>query len=140
MSKWLAFDLGTQTLGIALGQREGFIFPRPVFRFPKGAYQRVKQFIQKLMVEEGVQHLVFGLPLNMNGTSSDRTLSVERFVKELKELLPNATIATTNEQLTTVEAKERLARLGYNEKKQKELVDSMAAVIILEQYLKHHGT
>jgi putative Holliday junction resolvase len=140
MSKWLAFDLGTQTLGIAVGQEKGFIFPRPVFRFPKGSYGLVKQFIQSLIIEEHIHQLVFGLPLNMNDTASERTLSVQRFVKELKELLPQVTIETTNEQLTTVEAKERLARLGYNEKQQKDLVDSMAAVIILEQYLKHHGT
>jgi putative Holliday junction resolvase len=140
MSKWIGFDLGTQTLGIAVGQREGFIFPRPVFRFPKGSYGLVKKYIQSFIVEERIDQLVFGLPLNMNGSASERTLSVERFVNELKTLLPKVTIVTTNEQLTTVEAKERLVGLGYNEKQQKDLVDSMAAVIILEQYLKHHGT
>ncbi len=140
MNKWLGFDLGTQTLGIAIGQRQGFIFPRPVYRFPKGAYGLVQKHIQLLMQEEHVNHLVFGLPFNMNGTSSERTKSVERFVQDLRLVLPKAIIETTNEQLTTIEAKERLAALGYNEKKQKELIDSMAAVIILEQYLKNHGT
>lgn len=140
MDKWIAFDLGTQTLGIAIGQRKGFIFPRPVFRFPRGNYALAQRYILALIANEHVHHLVFGLPLNMNGTTSERTVSVQRFVADLKGLLPKATIETTNEQLTTVEAHERLASLGYNHKQQKELIDSMAAVIILEQYLTHHGT
>jgi hypothetical protein len=64
MNKWLGFDLGTQTLGIAIGQRQGFIFPRPVYRFPKGAYGIVQKQILVLMQEEHVNHLVFGIPVN----------------------------------------------------------------------------
>ena len=59
-----------------------------------------------------------------------------RFVEDLKKSKPDLIVDFQDERLSSVEAHERLALLGYNAKKQKDKVDMVAAQVILETYLK----
>lgn len=134
--RFIGFDLGTQTLGIAISDEMGIVFPRPLFRFKKGNYLAAQNFIRELCRQEKIKHVAIGMPVNMDGTFSQRTSSVMRFIKDLKTSSPDLIISTVDERLTTVEAKERLRAMGLNERQQKDKVDSMAAAIILENFLR----
>lgn len=137
MSKIIGLDLGTVTLGIAITDENAqFVFGREVFRFKPGNYYLARTYLLDLVEKEKIERVVIGLPYNMDGTIGERGQSVMRFVEDLKKSKPDLIVDFQDERLSTVEAHERLALLGYNAKKQKDKVDMVAAQVILETYLK----
>lgn len=94
----------------------------------------VAEKIAALCVEHGVEALVLGHPLNMDGSRGPRAEKAEAFAEVLKEQtgLP---VALWDERRSTVEAHDILFRAGKNAKKRKKVVDAVAASLILEGYL-----
>ena len=84
--------------------------------------------------EHGVGRIVVGRPLNMNGTSGDRIAKTERFAALLRERV-DMEVVFWDERLTSVDANRILSDAGKKRKKQKRLVDAVAASLILEGYL-----
>lgn len=137
MSKILGLDLGTTTLGIAItDENQTFVFGREVYRFKPNNYYAAKNYVLDLVKKEHILTLILGLPLNMDGTEGERAQSVKRFASDLKNEQENLRIIFQDERLSTVEAHERLARLGLDNRKIKEKIDMVAAQVILETYLK----
>ena len=101
--KYLALDLGTKTLGLAISDKLGIIAsPYKVLR-----YDDINKLIDELLViieKENVDELVLGLPKNMNnslGIASERSLNFKTIL-ETKCSLP---IHLVDERLSTMEAK-----------------------------------
>ena len=137
MSKILGLDLGTTTLGIAItDENQTFVFGREVYRFKPNNYYAAKNYVLDLVKKEHILTLILRLPLNMDGTEGERAQSVKRFASDLKNEQENLRIIFQDERLSTVEAHERLARLGLDNRKIKEKIDMVAAQVILETYLK----
>ena len=82
-----------------------------------------------------VDTIVVGMPLNMNGTISERAKITENFVHKLKCKYNNLKIEIIDERLTTVEAHKTMNFLDINKNKKKNIVDTISAVYILETYL-----
>ena len=82
-----------------------------------------------------VDTIVVGMPLNMNGTMSERAKITEQFVHKLKCKYNKMEIHTIDERLTTVEAHKTMNFLEVNKNKKKNIVDTISAVYILETYL-----
>lgn len=136
MEKLLGLDLGTQTLGMSY--YDGLIdivHPIENFSFEPGNFKKARTHIIEYCAKENITNIVLGYPLNMDGSKSKRTLSTERFKEDLLKEAPNLNIVYCDERLTTVEAYERLDMMGVNKKKQKDLIDMISAVIILESYV-----
>ncbi|MBM9532219.1 Holliday junction resolvase RuvX, partial [Desulfoprunum benzoelyticum] len=97
---------------------------------------RDKLFADLLAIieSEGVEAIVLGLPLDMNGEETLTTRQVLNFRDSLarRTTLP---IHMVNEALTSFDARERLREAGVPERRHKEMLDQMAAVCILETYL-----
>lgn len=142
MANIFGLDLGSTSLGVAIGKNiDGKIIPvvlKTIF-FEQFNYKSARLQLISLINEYNVAALVFGYPLNMDGTKGKRTLSVERFVSDLTSEVASLKIIYQDERLTTVEARERLEMLGYPKKREKEYIDSVAALIILESYLSKNG-
>lgn len=135
MDKILGLDLGTTTVGVAVGRpNDTFIFTRPVINFSKGNYRYARSEVLSLCEKERITTIVLGYPLNVDGREGERAKSVKRFKSDLLSECPNLEIILVDERYSTLEAEERLKRLGYKQAKIKELVDSEAAKIILETY------
>lgn len=83
--------------------------------------------------------IVVGMPLNMNGTVSERAKITQEFVHKLKCKYNQLNIETVDERLTTVEAHKTMNFLEVNKNKKKNIVDTISAMYILETYLNKKG-
>lgn len=135
----LALDLGTTTLGMAISRSGMFITPLSNLHFKPLDYDDCeKQLLETLKLEK-VEHIVIGLPRYPSGDPAEMTGRVLEFIERLKKLFPNVDINTIDESNSTLEASEMLHKNKKNAKKQRSIIDSAAAMIILERYLKQIG-
>ena len=132
----LGLDLGTKTLGLAISDKLGIIAnPYKVIRYQEDDYDYLISQLKDIIQEEKVDKLVLGLPKNMDnslGFASQRSLN---FKKRLDEELSIKTILV-DERLTTKEAENFLIESNLRREKRKQVIDSAAAMIILETYLR----
>jgi putative Holliday junction resolvase len=82
-----------------------------------------------------VDTIVVGMPLNMNGSVSERAKKTEEFIHKLKCKYNKKQITWVDERLTTVAAHKTMNDLNINKHKKRDLVDTISAVYILETYL-----
>ena len=101
----------------------------------KNVLKRLDEILEKYDIDT----IVVGLPLNLNGTKSQRTEITEKFIHKLKCKYNKLKIDTMDERLKTVEAQKTMNLLNVNKSKKKEIVDTIAAVYILEAYLKRNN-
>lgn len=91
--------------------------------------------LDEIMSEYEIDTIVVGMPLNMNGTISERAKITEQFVHKLKCKYNKLKIETIDERLTTVAAHKTMNFLDVNKNKKRNIVDTISAVYILETYL-----
>ena len=90
----------------------------------------------QLIEENQVKTVVIGLPKNMNNTLGPRAIASQSYGEKLLQLLPELTIHYQDERLTTSQAERMLIQEGnVSRKKRKQVIDKIAAVIILQNYL-----
>ena len=135
--KYLGLDLGTKTLGLAISDKLGLIAnPYKVLK-----YNDINLLIEELkniIKKEDIKGLVLGLPKNMNGSlgfAAERSLKFKEKLEEQVDL----PIYLVDERLSTVEAENILIGADVSRKKRKQIVDGLAASIILENFLKRKG-
>lgn len=134
----LGMDLGTKTLGLALSDKLGIIAnPYKTLRY--NDIDELVSEVTSLIDELKVEDLVLGYPKNMNNTLGE---AVERTLtfKEKLEASINKTVNLVDERLSTVEAERALIGVDMSRKNRKEVIDSVAASIILDTYLKRIGS
>lgn len=134
----LGMDLGTKTLGLALSDKLGIIAnPYKTLRY--NDIDELVSEVTSLIDELKVEDLVLGFPKNMNNTLGE---AVERTLtfKEKLEASVNKTVNLVDERLSTVEAERALIGADMSRKNRKEVIDSVAASIILDTYLKRIGS
>ena len=129
----LGLDIGSKRIGLAISDSEG------EFAFPKGKLERKgrKQdlaALRELIEREEVKRVVIGIPIHMNGREGVGAEAARRFAADLGETT-GLVVDTIDERLTTVEAERMLQASGHNSRKRKQVVDSVAASIILRTYL-----
>ena len=98
-----------------------------------------KQVLKELatIIEQyNVDIIVIGMPYHLDGGINKRTELTKNFIHKMKCKFNKVTIETIDERLTTVEAHRTMNFLDINKKKKKEIVDTLAAVYILETFLK----
>ncbi len=129
----MSVDLGLARTGIAVSDNtESFAFPKTVIH----EYNREKLInkICALCVEYGAEEIVVGLPKNMDGTLGERAVTCQEIANEIGEK-SGKKIVLWDERLSTSAAHNVLNMNDKRGKKRKEIVDAVAAVIILEGYL-----
>ena len=100
-----------------------------------GSDKVILRKIDEILEKYEVDTIVIGKPINMNGTSSERTEITEKFIHKLKCKYNKLKIETIDERLTTVAAHKTMNLLDINKNKKKNIVDTISAVYILETYL-----
>ena len=100
-----------------------------------GSDKVVLRRLDEIFEKYEVDTIVVGMPLNMDGTISERAKITEGFVHKLKCKYNKMKIDTIDERLTTVEAHRTMNFLDVNKNKKKNIVDTISAVYILETYL-----
>ena len=130
----MSVDLGKARTGIAVSDPSGtFAFPKEVI-----TEYHTDRLVEKLCakaVEYSAERIVVGYPKNMDGSLGERAQECAQIAEQIKEL-SGLEIVLWDERCTTVTAHNYLSMNNVRGKKRKETVDAVAAVIILEDYLR----
>lgn len=134
MARILAIDLGKKRCGIAVTD--------PLQIIANGLTtvesHKLGEFVLNYLKTEEVEQIVIGEPKDMKNNSSDCSKYIEPIVNRLKKLLPEMTIVRYDERFTSVMAHQTMIDAGLSKSKRqnKELVDTIAATIILQSYME----
>lgn len=130
----LGVDLGEKRIGIAVSDSNGKVAtPLQVIIRSKSIKQDHKK-ICDLVDEWEADIVVVGMPYSLNGSKGLAAKTVEKEVKELSSAL-EVPVATQDERLTTAMAAKELAIQGLDSKKQRKVIDQVAASVILQSWL-----
>ena len=132
--RYIGLDLGSRTLGVSLSDPSGIIASSLTVIRHNEEYERLLLDVQKIVNEYKVDKIVLGLPKNMSGTIGPKGELSYKF-KEMLENKLGIEVILEDERLTTVEATNLLIKNDTSRKKRKQVVDSLAATIILQSYL-----
>ncbi len=135
----IALDLGKGSLGLAISRSGMLVTPLPNLRFHAMDYEECLRLFKKAIENERIEHVVIGWPLFPSGDPCEMTPIVEDFTKMIEPLFPGIEIHKVDERNSTVEAASMLHGVNQNSRKQRSHIDSAAAMIILERYLKSIG-
>mgnify|MGYP003378214820 FL=1 len=131
----MAIDYGDAHTGIAISDPTGFMagFTTTIDAYrPEAVAERVAALAQ----EHGVEELVLGHPINMDGTRGPRSEKAQA-MKVLLEETSSLPVILWDERRTPIDAHQILLNNGKNAKKRKKVVDAVAASLILEGYLTY---
>jgi putative Holliday junction resolvase len=131
----LGIDYGDARVGIAITDELNITVQGLETIQRNGSDRIVLRRLDEILEKYEVDTIVVGMPLNMNGTMSERAKITEQFVHKLKCKYNKMEIHTIDERLTTVEAHKTMNFLEVNKNKKKNIVDTISAVYILETYL-----
>jgi putative Holliday junction resolvase len=134
----LGVDVGQRRIGLAISDRSRTL-ARPLttltIKSVHDGVDRVARAITELRAEDdGLDMVVVGLPLKLDGSASVATARTVEFIDALRMRVP-VVILTEDERLTSHEAESRLAVRERDWRKRKEKLDAAAAAIILQDYL-----
>jgi putative holliday junction resolvase len=131
----LGLDLGTKTLGVAVSDELGWTaqgIETISIDEERGEYglKRLREIIDEYEVDK----IVVGFPKNMNGTVGPRAEASQRFAQLLESEF-SLPVILWDERLSTMAAERMLIAADVSRKKRKQVIDKMAAVVILQSYL-----
>jgi len=136
MGRILAIDFGLKRTGIAVTD--------PLKIIASGLTTvpttEVLDFLKKYCASEEVETFVVGLPLHPDGNPAQIAPQADAFVERLKKLFPEKPVARQDERYTSNEAKRIILQSGVKKQKRRDktLVDKVAAALILEQYMQEN--
>ena len=131
----LGIDYGEARVGIAITDQLNITVQGLETIQRKGSDKIILRRLDEIFEKYEVDTIVVVMPLNMNGTISERAKITEQFVHKLKCKYNKMKIHTIDERLTTVEAHKTMNFLEVNKNKKRNIVDTISAVYILETYL-----
>lgn len=132
----LSLDVGEKNIGVAVSDPLGLtaqgleVIKRQNLKLD---LQRIRQLVEEYAVEE----IVLGLPRNMDGTLGEKAHEILKFKEKLTTRVAGIPITAWDERLTTVAAQRTLLEADVSRKGRKKVVDKLAAVFILEGYLRY---
>lgn len=141
-TRLVGLDWGTARIGVALSdQRKIIATPLLTIKAEKKSEETAKKVLHALLTHAeankyDIESIVIGMPLMMSGKSGFQADEVKNFIEQLKALTPIPLIAW-DERLTTSMAERSLKESSLTRKRRAQVVDSVAAILILQSYLDH---
>jgi len=133
MGRLLGIDYGEKRVGLAISDPTGTIasaLDTILFKSKEDLFQQLKERV----VSEDIAGVVVGMPFGMKGQVTAQTETVQQFITELRGQL-SISVNSADERLSSVEAGRILREQGHQPSRNKGMVDSTAAAIILQSYL-----
>lgn len=136
MGRILAVDFGLKRTGIAVTDPLKII-ASALTTVPTA---EVLEFLQRYCSTEDVEKFVVGLPLYPDGNPAQIAPQADAFAEKLRKLFPEKPVLRQDERFTSNDAKRIILASGIKKQKRrdKSLVDKVAAALILEQYMQEH--
>ena len=134
MQHILAIDYGLKRTGLAFAEKPLYI-AHPLKTIPSN---NLSSYLEKYIVDYGVDTIVIGLPKKLNNTQTDATSHVKNFKDKLFKKHPQIEMIFFDERFSSILAKKALVQGNFKKsvRRKKENVDVIAATIILQDYLK----
>ena len=136
--RYIGLDLGSRTLGVALSDPSGIIASSYCVLRHNEDYEGLVVKVKEIVLEKKVDEIVLGLPKNMNNTLGEKAELSYKF-KSMLESSIGIPVHLVDERLTTKLVTNLLISNDTSRKKRKEVVDSMAATVILQSFLDING-
>lgn len=137
----LCLDVGTKRIGVAKGDELG-LAAHPLKVLVRKNIKNDLKVIIDLCLEHNVTLIVVGLPLDQEGKVGDSAKKIIRFTdimdKTLREAGLKVEIKTWDERYSTAEAEEMLIEADLSRARRREVVDKIAASLILRDYMLHN--
>ena len=135
MKRKVALDVGDVRIGVAVSDMLGITAnPRETYVRKGRTFEDDINYFVKYAKEEDADAFIIGLPMNMDGTEGPRAEVTREFGKALKEA-SGLQVIYVDERLTTVSAERMLIGADVRREKRKQVIDKVAATIILQSYL-----
>lgn len=131
----LGIDYGDSRVGIAITDGLGITAQGLETIHHNGNDKIVLKRLEELFNEYEIDTIVIGMPINMDGTKTERVEVTNKFIHKLNCKFPKIPVEEIDERLTTVAAHKTMNFLDVNKKKKKNIVDTISAVYILEIYM-----
>lgn len=130
----LGLDLGSRRIGVAVSDRDGRVAtPCAVVQRTKDA-QRHRREIVELVAEFEAEVVVVGLPLSLDGSEGPAAQEARAEIERLAALV-KVPIETYDERFTTVTAHDQLAAAAVPGRKRRQMIDQVAAAVMLQAWL-----
>jgi putative Holliday junction resolvase len=129
----MALDFGTKRIGVAMSD-ELLLTAQGFDTIQHRDLKSDLALIKGLVDSNGVSEIIVGLPLNMNGTYSEKTKEAVLFAGELEKVV-SVPVKTWDERLTSMQADRAMLEGDMSRAKRRKLSDRLAAQIILQSYL-----
>ncbi len=126
----MGLDLGTKTIGLALSDVERRL-ASPLETIKRVKFSQDAHLLLKIAEDQQAMALIFGLPLNMDGSSGPRAQATEAFLRNLR-LLTSLPFALWDERLSTAAVTRDLIDRDVSRAKRAQVVDKLAAAYILQ--------
>jgi len=134
----IALDVGDVRIGVAVSDLLGITAnPRETYWRKKDDIDADIKYFCDYALKEDADTFILGLPKNMDGTEGDRALITREFGNRLEEA-SGIKVLYQDERLTTVTAERMLIDADVRREKRKQVIDKVAATIILQSYLDSH--
>lgn len=133
----LGLDLGTKTIGLALSDVTRFI-ASPLETIRRTKFRDDGAQLVRIVEQHGVGGLVLGLPRNLDGSEGPRAQATRAFARNMNKLLPRP-VLLWDERLTTAAAERMLIDADQTRKRRAEVIDKLAATLILQSALDRMG-
>jgi putative Holliday junction resolvase len=130
----LGVDVGSVRVGVALSDPDG-VLATPLATVPRDGGSAAA--VAALVAEHGVVGVVVGLPRTLAGHEGPAAEAARAFAAELEQVL-DVPLELSDERLTTVVATRQLRESGRKGRRQRAVVDQVAAVGILQGWLDRH--
>lgn len=134
MGRTLALDVGTKTIGVAITDALGML-AHPLRTLSRQGVRKDAELVAAIVRERDVERVVVGLPLELDG-SEERSARLARQIGEAVAAATSLPVVYVDERYSSVEAERRLIAAGVSRARRKEVIDQMAAVILLEDWLR----
>ncbi len=129
----MGLDVGDKYIGVALSDPLG-MFAQPLSVITREGDERTMEILQEIISTSQVSKIVFGLPKNMNGSIGPQAEKVLSFIEMLKQTI-DIPFLPWDERLSSKAAENAMLEAGVSRGKRKQMVDKIAAALILQGYL-----
>ena len=133
LSKYLGIDFGIKKSGVSISDSNKLIsFPLETIET-----KNLLDYIKQISVDENIEIVVIGKPLRLNNEIHDLEEEIVKFIKSLKNYLPNIQVERIDERFTSKISKQIIINSGVGKKNRRDklIIDKISASLILESYL-----
>lgn len=130
MNTYIGLDVGDRRIGVAINHVETIAMPLEVITRDGSEWDRIASLVR----DHSAAAVVAGLPISLDGAERPQAVKVRAFLDDLRERL-EVPIETVDERLTTAQANRMLIKADRRSKQRKQVVDQLAATLILQAYL-----